>query len=143
MLFRIVTTNKDLEDFKSILIEAKLPIQDIELGKQYLLAAFGNGIMIGTGALETVGDYGLLRSLSVRDILRNRMIGSKIVNKLIEKAKSQKLKSLFLLTETAHGYFVRKGFADVDRASLPEEIGNTYQFKIACPSSAKAMMLML
>jgi amino-acid N-acetyltransferase len=141
MIIKQVTTEGDLHAFKTLLAEANLVTDDIAVEKQLLLGAFDGEILMGTGALEICGTNALLRSLCVRGLVRNKSIGSELVHRLIAEAKRTKLKHLYLLTETAHDYFLKKGFVDVDRLTLPSEIQGTYQFKTACPASARAMAL--
>jgi amino-acid N-acetyltransferase len=127
--------------FRSLLKSSNLPADDLDFKKDLLVGYVEDGIMVGTGGLEIYGDYGLLRSLSVRLGTRGKALGTAITEYIISEAKKRKLKGIYLLTETAHGFFVRKGFLDVSRENVPEELKTSSEFSHVCGVSAVAMHL--
>ena len=46
------------------------------------------------------------------------------------------IQSLWLLTETAAGYFEKLGYESIPRSAAPESIQQPAQFKDLCPASA-------
>ena len=99
--------------------------------------------LVGTGALEVYGDYALLRSLSVKLGIRGKSVGTNITDYLIDEARSRKLKGIYLLTEKARGFFLKKGFLDTTRDAVPQELHASSEFSHVCPVSAVVMHLPL
>ena len=140
-----LTTIEDIESLKELqqfLEFHKLPSSDLKLDGTLFIAMYdANRKLVASGGLEQHGETGLLRSLAVEEKLRNRSLGKEIVQTIIERAKKLKIKNLYLLTETAHNYFLKKGFEDVPRDFVPETIKQTTEFSQVCPSSAIVMKL--
>lgn len=129
--------------FRSLLKSSSLPSDDLDYKKDLLVGYYEDGAMVGTGGLEIYGDYGLLRSLSVKLGTRGKALGTAITEYLIEQAKNRNLKSIYLLTETAQGFFIRKGFTNVSRNEVPDELKASSEFSHVCSESAVAMRLPL
>ncbi|GAB4491548.1 MAG: N-acetyltransferase [Thermodesulfovibrionales bacterium] len=66
-------------------------------------------------------DLAEIRSLAVRRENRNRGIGKRLVKKCIEEAKALGIGRVFVLTYQ-RDFFLKLGFRDVDKASLPQKI---------------------
>ena len=116
-----------------------LCISDIDSCLFGFVIARNSGNIIGTGGLEYFGDTALLRSVAVETSQRGQQIGEKIYAALIENAKEKGVKSLYLLTIDADGYFARFGFKPINRNAAPETIQKHAQFTELCPSSAILM----
>jgi amino-acid N-acetyltransferase len=99
-----------------------------------------DGEIIGTGGLEFFTDYALLRSVAVNSAQRGRGIGQGIVQELLLMAKLKPVIEVYLLTETAHDFFVKLGFSDVPRDAVPESIKESTEFSSVCPVSAACMV---
>ena len=128
--------------FKAFLDQLKLsglPFEDLDKDKHLLVGYYDKEKLIGTGAMEIYGDYGLLRSVSIIEAMRGKKLGSKIAYHLIERAKLSDLRGLYLLTETAKDFFEKIGFEVIDRNSAVEEIRNSPEFTHVCPASAVTM----
>ena len=139
-----VKENEMLNSTINFLKDSGLPYKDISLEKSLLFSYLDDhGNIIGSGGLEFYGPYALLRSLAVRKDLQGKAIGKRIVNDLLEKAKEEKAIAIYLLTETAHEYFNRLQFHDVDRNSVPQEIRSSSEFSNVCPTSAACMMRLI
>jgi amino-acid N-acetyltransferase len=131
----------DLELLRFFLQKNRLPFEDVKIeGSLYFAYRDEYDTLIGSGGLEISGEYALLRSVAVAESERGKNIGKKIVDYLLEKAKNLNISSVFLLTETAHDFFIKKGFKDIERADVPESIRNSTQFTSVCPSSAACMI---
>jgi amino-acid N-acetyltransferase len=138
---RIINDDENYQMFRSLLKSSSLPSDDLNYKKDLLVGYYEDGTMVGTGALEVYGDYALLRSLSVKLGTRGKALGTAITEHLIAEARRRKLKGIYLLTETAHGFFLRKGFQDVPRDKVPAELKASSEFSHVCPDTATAMHL--
>ena len=127
------------EDIIALLSSEKLPTSDLPVSLNNFLVMIDNDEMIGVIGLETYGNYGLLRSLAVHPGSRNRNIAGKLVEQIEKLAKTEGLKAIFLLTETAPGYFSRKGYQVIARSEIHAEIQQSSEFSHICPQSAIAM----
>jgi len=77
--------------------------------------------VIGYGALHIhTKELAEIRSLIVEKTFRGTGIGGKIVKKLLEEAKSLKLKDIFTLTYEKE-FFEKLGFCEIPKESLPEQ----------------------
>jgi amino-acid N-acetyltransferase len=61
----------------------------------------------------------------------------------VELARNRGMRTLYLLTETAAGFFDRLGFDRIERTELPQTIRRSDQFTRVCPETAVAMHLHL
>lgn len=131
-----ITTDTDFQSFRSLLKSSSLPSDDLNMQRDLLVACVEDGQMVGTGALEIYGAYGLLRSLSVKLGTRGKALGTSLTNHLIDEARKRGLKGIYLLTENARGFFQRKGFIDVNRDQVPGELHASSELSRAYQKSA-------
>jgi amino-acid N-acetyltransferase len=143
LTYKLIENEVQFEAFRTLLRASNLPADDLNFKKDLLLGYYESSILVGTGALEVYGDYALLRSLSVKLGIRGRNVGTTIAEYLIDEAKERKLKGIYLLTETARGFFVKRGFSDVSRAEVPEVLKASSEFSHVCPTTAAVMYLTL
>jgi amino-acid N-acetyltransferase len=130
-----------LEKLQKFLQLNQLPHTDIKLqGNLFIGYHDEEGKLIGSGGLELYGDAALLRSVAVDETLRGKSLGKKIVEDLVEKARGLQVNNIYLLTETAHDFFIKKGFNDVSREEVPEAVRNSTEFSQLCPASASCMI---
>ncbi len=139
-----LATAKDESEIKKLLAECELVYEDITSShlKHYFVMRDG-GKIIGAVGLEIEGKYALLRSLSVATPHRSEGYGIQLTDKIEEYARSKGLETLYLLTMTAEGFFSKKGYKKVDRASAPTELQGMSEFKSLCPVSAACMVKQL
>ena len=138
---KIVNDHVALQHVIDLLKINKLPYHDIQLDGNMMVSYHdGDGKMIGSGGLEFYTTYALLRSVAVDESHRGKSFGKYIVNDLLDRAKVKSIKAVFLLTETAHDFFLQRGFVDVSRESVPGELKESSEFKSVCPVSAACMM---
>lgn len=123
----------------ALLSAAKLPTDDLPETLNDFWVMIEAEELIGVVGLETYGNYGLLRSLVVRPDYRNQNIAGKLLSQLESLAAEERLKAVFLLTETAPGYFSSKGYYLITRSEIPSEIQQSSEFSHVCPQSAIAM----
>jgi amino-acid N-acetyltransferase len=129
----------DVALIKKMLRDNDLPFEDISLQKVSLLIGYSNSKILGVSGVEIYGNYGLLRSLVIREPFRESGLGKELVFKLIEYVKLKGVKELYLLTTTAEGFFKKLGFKKIERSNVPEIVQTTREFKDLCPVSASCM----
>lgn len=135
-----IHTETDLVELRAFLQKNRLPFEDINLeGSLYFAYRDEDNTLLVSGGLELFGKYALLRSVAVAENERGKNLGKRIVDELIEKARNLKIEAIFLLTETAQDFFLKKGFQDIERSEVPEAVRNSTQFASVCPSSAVCM----
>ena len=138
----IINDQKALEKLQQFLKVNKLPFSDLKLEGSFFVGYHNESEqLVGSGGLEFYGTTALLRSIAVDEKFRGQLLGEKIIEDIIIKAKDSKIKDLYLLTETAHNYFLKKGFQDVPREKVPDVIKQTTEFAQVCPASAVVMKL--
>lgn len=136
------------EDWPSIraLLEAReLPLDGAEghVG-DFIVATRGvTGPVIGVAGMERYAGVGLVRSVAVVDDVATQGLGTALVRALLERARDEDMRELYLLTTTAAGWFPRFGFRVVRREDLPPALGESAELRGACPSTAVAMHLRL
>lgn len=90
--------------------------------------------------LEVHGHFGLLRSVAVRPDQQGTGLGQRLCAAIEERASDQEVKALYLLTETAEGFFLKLGFLSLSSDQAPPEIRATDEFQHLCPESAVLMV---
>jgi amino-acid N-acetyltransferase len=130
----------DFDAIVRLLDEASLPHEDLTAGhlRHFLVLRDGDAIA-GVVGMEVADDAGLLRSLAVPAARRGGGLASRLVDALEEHARSAGIRTLYLLTTTAEGFFARRGYAPADRAAVPQAIADTAEFRGICPASAACM----
>jgi amino-acid N-acetyltransferase len=139
---RIVSDRESMTDVLQFLKNSQLPYEDIQITEDTLFITYHNdeGKLIGTGGLEFYTDHSLLRSLAVEKGQRGKAIGKQIVADLMSKAKARQVVDVYLLTETAHDFFQKIGFKDINRNEAPEAVKASSEFSSVCPVSASCML---
>jgi amino-acid N-acetyltransferase len=137
-----------LEKLQKFLQSNKLPHQDIDnaistKGRMFLGYYDDSGELIGSGGLELYGDAALLRSVAVKENQRGKELGKKIIDDLVSQAQKANIASIFLLTETAKDFFLKRGFKLIERNEVPDAIKASSEFTHVCPSSAVCMFYKL
>ena len=93
----------------------------------------------GLVGLELFGDVALLRSLVVVPAARSSGMGTALVRYAENYARSQGVRTLYLLTTTAEGFFARLGYSHAARDAAPPAIRSTREFAGLCPASSAFM----
>ncbi len=133
----------DLAAIEELLGAAGLPFDDCAEELPYLLLIEVAGAPVAVAGLQPAGAYGLLRSFVVAPDWQHQGLAERLYNALLTRAELTGMRALYLLTETAAGYFTRLGFCAVARAAAPGPIRATAQFAALCPASATLMALEL
>jgi amino-acid N-acetyltransferase len=132
--------SSDFDAIVRLLDDAGLPHADLrpEHLAHFLVARDADGIA-GVVGMEVRGDAGLLRSLAVAMDRRGGGWASRLVDALEARARHSGIRTLYLLTTTAEGFFARRGYTTADRATVPDAILATEEFRSICPSTAACM----
>lgn len=136
----IKTKNFDFEKIKKLLKDNNLPYEDIHSSGVEFITSESKGKLVGCIGIEKYGEDGLLRSLAVEEEYKNRGLGKRLLNKLINKGKNEGIKKLHLLTTTADKYFTRNGFRTIERLNAPVTIAKSKEFSKICPSNSIYMV---
>ena len=87
--------------------------------------------IVGCAALYPFPDEAAaeLACLAVEAQSRDRGYGEAILNHMIDIAKSQKLKKLFVLTTRTAHWFIERGFVESDVSALPAQKKSLYNYQ--------------
>jgi amino-acid N-acetyltransferase len=99
--------------------------------------------VIGSAALELYGPAALLRSVAVDREHRGQGLGQRLTRAALELGSARGVSNVYLLTETARGFFGRLGFQRIPREQAEPAVGESAEFKGACPATATCMALSL
>ena len=140
-MIKIEKANKqDIKSINQLLENEQLPIvEEAEFSDHLFKVLDNNKSIIGAIGLERYGRFGLLRSMVVDPKYRNKGIANQLVETIKNQAKETKLDEIYLLTQTAEKYFLKKGFVPVIRNNVPEEIKKSKEFSSLCPVSSVVM----
>jgi amino-acid N-acetyltransferase len=141
LTYKTISDAESFETFRSLLKASSLPADDLNYKRDLLVGYYEGDALVGTGGLEIHGDHALLRSLSVKMGIRGKSVGTTITEFLIEEAKKKKLKGVYLLTERAKGFFEKKGFQEIGRDAVPDEVKASSEFSVVCAVTATVMVL--
>jgi amino-acid N-acetyltransferase len=134
----------DLPLVEELLKSKGLPYEDIPSKLDVLFLGCMDEKVVGVGGVETYGNYGLLRSLVIKESFRGKGYGRALCGKLIKYAQLRGVREIYLLTTTAENFFTKKiGFEVINRSMAPAAIQNTTEFKNLCPSTATCMRMKL
>ena len=135
---------RDIESIHRLLVRSNLPLDGFNdhIGATVVArkSADPRGV-VGNATLELYGSYALLRSVAVDERERGQGLGQTVTGAALDIARERGVRAVYLLTETAGGFFPRFGFRPVERDDIPAEVRRSVEFTTACPTSALAMKL--
>ena len=138
--FMLKKANPDtLPAMQRFLTGMKLPVSDLPADLSGFTLAFDDDELVGTAGMELLGRVGLLRSVAVAETHRSRQLGRQLFAAALDHAQANGVQEVFLITDSAAGYFEKNGFQRVERNEAPAEIAGTAQFAGLCPASAVVM----
>ncbi len=143
LTYKLIQDQPSFDAFRTLLTTSGLPASELNYQKDLLVGYYEGDALVGTGALEVYGPFALLRSLSVKMGIRGRAVGTTITEYLLSEARKKNLRAVYLLTGTARGFFEKKGFKEIDRSSVPDEVKTSAEFSKLCPESSAVMCLEL
>jgi amino-acid N-acetyltransferase len=140
LLMRIEqATPTDTPAVEALLAAAGLPLEGAAEALSLGVVARDGDTVLGAAAVERYGSSGLLRSVVVADGARGRGLGRDLVLAAERLAREAGIRDLYLLTETAAGWFPRLGYAAVDRETARMEVGASIEFTMACATTGVPM----
>jgi N-acetylglutamate synthase-like GNAT family acetyltransferase len=142
-LFALPLAPWERDGVKAALIKAGLPADDADAPEVLVWRFERNDVPVGFGGLELHGEVALLRSLVTLPPVRNRGIGTAMVEVIEVEAVARGVRALYLLTTDCVRLFARLGYAPCQRDEIPVAIRNSAQFTALCPATAVAMFKQL
>lgn len=136
----VPASGEDVEPIASLLRENALPDNDLGVNIGDFFVARQDDNLIGTAGMERYGRDALLRSVAVARAWRDHGVAQALLDAVLHHARSAGFVRLYLLTQTAEGYFARHGFERIERATLPAGVSASAQVQTLCPASAKVMV---
>lgn len=132
-------TPGDAPAVEALLALAGLPLEGAREALACGVVARRGRTLVGAAAVERFGDAGLLRSVVVDASRRGEGVGRAVVLAAEELARSEGVRELYLLTETAAGWFPRLGYEVVDRAAAALAVGASIEFTTVCRDTGVPM----
>src|SRR5687767_2897185 len=105
----------DLSAVERLLTDVDLPTAGVADHVDGLIVAEDAASIVGCAGLEAYGVGGLLRSVAVRPDYRSHAVGRQLVERALDHARESGVQVVYLLTNTAAGYFKRIGFEPIQR----------------------------
>lgn len=131
---------EDLPAIGALLEASGLPTEGVADWLSHFVVAESEGRIAGVAGLEVYGADGLLRSVAVADAWRGRGLGGALTTEVLTAASKSGLRAVYLLTETAEGYFPKHGFRRIARGEVPEPVTRSVEFRELCPASSTVMV---
>lgn len=129
----------DWTAIKALLHAENLPTSDIDAASPgYFQVAVSTEILGAIGLEAHAGD-GLVRSLVTAPQARSRGIATALYGAMERQARALGIGRLWLLTDSASGFFAARGFSLEPRAAAPAWLAGTQQYRDLCPQSALVM----
>jgi len=130
----------DLPAILALLEKSGLPQDGLSDYMATTLVAREDHTIVGSAALELYGTVALLRSVAVADPLRGQGLGQQLTKEALKLAEQHGVTLVYLLTETASGFFPRFGFRPIPRSEVAPAIHFSTEWTTACPETAQAMV---
>ena len=129
----------------ALLTQAQLPTEDLTPNAMARFrVAHRNGQMIGTVGFEPLAhNAALVRSLVVDPGFRGRGLGERLFAEIESVCREQRIRTLFLLTNSAVPFFLSLGFSELPRDQVPQSVRGTAEFRSLCPAGAVCMSRLL
>jgi N-acetylglutamate synthase-like GNAT family acetyltransferase len=124
--------------FAELIVHGELPPMFISEFVEGFVAAEYEGDVIGCGGLEIYDDCGVIRSVVVDANARNKRIGERMAQLLMEDARASGATDVYLFTMHAAPFWRRLGFQDAPLGTWkqPPRISWQYQFVDQHPAAS-------
>jgi amino-acid N-acetyltransferase len=132
---------EDLQKIYALLDRCGLPRAGLSDHLATTLVAREANRVVGSAALELYGTAALLRSVAVEQSRRGQDLGRQLTQAVLELACQRGVQEVYLLTETASGFFAKFGFRTITRSEVAPAVRRSVEFTSACPQSAQVMAL--
>ena len=132
---------ENLNAVLALLAGASLPLEGVADYFPHFLVAHAAGRVLGSVGVEPYGSTALLRSLVVAPASQGRGLGRALVERLLHGARERGVNRVFLLTDTAPGFFQKFGFRTIPREEADRAVQQSVEFRTACGPSTICMRL--
>lgn len=140
MLEILPATPADVGPLVDLVRGAGLPLDGLTAALATAVVARDGDEVVGCAALELYGGDALLRSVVVAAERRGRGLGERLTEAALALARARGAHRIYLLTETAEGFFPRFGFRRIAREEITGPVRQSVEFRSACPATAVAMV---
>ena len=130
----------DLPEIFSLLRDNELAFDGIAKDLRDFLVIKEGGEIIACAGFEIHGKAGLLRSVAVKKERQGQGLGRVLINRLLDTVRKRGIKRIYLLTETAHHFFSKLGFQQIERNAVDLALQQSEGFTHCCPCSSIAMI---
>ena len=134
---------KERAELEQMLSSHQLCFNDVNEQGVHLFGVSLNAELVGYFGYELFDNLALFRSMIVLPDARNKGYGALIWPQAKEKLLEAGVKEVYLLTNSAAPFFSKQGFVKIARASAPEPILATTEFKEFCPADSVCMKINL
>lgn len=145
MNFQTLEVKKLEEDetggLQHLLKSDQLCFNDINEKAVHLFEVHLDDELVGYFGYELFKSQALFRSMVVVPRVRNKGYGSLIWNQAKEQMVIEGISDVYLLTNSAAPFFSKLGFEEIVRATAPEPILATTEFKEFCPADSICMKI--
>ncbi len=132
---------QDLAGIRWLLAADHLPFEDLTERSLKTFVVLQDGKQVaGAVGIEVYEEVALLRSLVIAPEFQSHGYGTQLTSAIEKVAEKAGIKSIYLLTTLAEGFFSRRGYRRIERSQAPTAIQGTTQFSALCPASAVLMI---
>jgi SAM-dependent methyltransferase/N-acetylglutamate synthase-like GNAT family acetyltransferase len=132
----------DFPAIGGLLERSGLTTAGVEFGRGNYYIAEDNGVL-GVLGTEGYGSSALLRSFAVEPKVRKTGIANALIEYVLQDVKSAGFVNAYLLTDTAEGYMIKRGFGKIERSQIPGDVLASSALGSTCPASSTCMLLRL
>ena len=138
-------STNDLSEILELLAEVQLPHDGVaENIDNFFVARDASSSLVATIGLERHGSTALLRSAAVAPLYQGCGVGSQLTKHLLDRATSNGIERVVLLTSTASEFFARHfGFCETPRTAFENEFAASSEWNLPRCASAVCMTLAL
>lgn len=129
----------DLDGVQRLLAGSLLPSRDVGGANQRFIVACEGARLVGCAGLQVAGRDGLVRSMAVRWTRRNAGLGSRLHRRLLFEAVLAGVRTLYVVTTTAEGFFAGHGFRKIAAHEVPPALQASEEFAAFVPGGGIAM----
>ena len=124
---------------KGLLLANDLPVSDLDSSPVSFFVVWYGDELGGCIGLEKYKTVAFLRSLVVPEKMRGKGIAKNLVSYVENECRQQKIKQIYLLTETAESFFKKAGYKKIDRSGVADAIKASAEFSELCAHTAVVM----
>ncbi|UCH11478.1 MAG: GNAT family N-acetyltransferase [Fidelibacterota bacterium] len=135
--------DSDRSEIRNLLTAAGLEDAGLDDHLATTLLAWRGPRLVGCAALELYDGSALMRSVAVHPADQGKGLGLCLVDAMLDLARQYDINQVYLLTDTANGFFRKFGFDAIDLSHVPADVKQSSEFSMACAQSALVMKVTL